>query len=101
MTSVARRSSSSRSSSRRPHATAEEELTATRRLFQRKNGRVVRRVTLYLSPDLARWLRRLAADLECGMSDVVSDAVLRYLQQLQKSATSIHRRERATAPASK
>ncbi len=54
--------------------------TSSRKLVRRKSGKVLRRVTVYLAPDLALWLRLFCAEMEAAMSDVVSDAIRRHLE---------------------
>lgn len=51
----------------------------TRGVLERSGGRLTRRMTLYLEPELARRLVRYCAGVERELSDVTSDAVRAFL----------------------
>ena len=51
----------------------------SRAIVQRKNGAALRRMTIYLPPDLARRLRIQAAEADRDMSELVADALRKHL----------------------
>jgi hypothetical protein len=55
-------------------------LTPSRGLLARKDGRELRRMTIYLPSDLARRLAVLCAEQDMEMSDVVTRAVRQHIE---------------------
>jgi hypothetical protein len=47
---------------------------------RKRSGKIVEQVTAYLPPDLAKQARHLAVDQGLELSDVIVDALRRYLQ---------------------
>jgi hypothetical protein len=52
-------------------------------VIERSDGRLRRRMTLYLSPELARALKVHAAERDAEMSDIVAAAVEAFLENVE------------------
>lgn len=48
----------------------------SRKVLVRKDGRELRRTTVYLQPDLARWLAVRAAETERDQSEIINEALV-------------------------
>jgi hypothetical protein len=49
---------------------------SSRALIERKDGRVLRRMTIYLPPETAQWLREFCAEHDLEISDATTSAIL-------------------------
>jgi hypothetical protein len=60
-------------------------LRSSKNLIERKDGRLLRRMTIYLPPATAQWLREFCVARDLELSDVTTHALLLLQRTIEQS----------------